>query len=76
MGRSRCDSKVEEGMNSPAAKNGSASTVKRSEPNNWKRALSELLVEMQIMPDKFSGKIVVSFKDGGVSYLEKTETFK
>ncbi|GEM_PF-1350169 len=46
-------------------------------PNSvWKRKVSDTLSELNIIPDNFSGKVVISFKDGGVSYIEKTETFK
>ena len=46
------------------------------EPNQWKQRVSETLRALQIIPDKFNGKVVVVFKEGGVSYLEKTETLK
>lgn len=45
-------------------------------PDGWKKSLSEMLQNLQIIPGNFNGKVVVSFKDGGVSYLEKSETFK
>lgn len=46
-------------------------------PNSvWKRKVSDTLSELNIIPENFSGKVVISFKDGGVSYIEKTETFK
>lgn len=46
-------------------------------PNSiWKRKVSDTLSELNIIPGNFSGKVVISFKDGGVSYIEKTETFK
>jgi hypothetical protein len=47
-----------------------------SETSAWKRTVSETFLALQIIPEKFNGKVVVTFKDGGVSYLEKTETFK
>lgn len=47
-----------------------------SEQNGWKKTLSETLSAINIIPEKFNGRIVISFKDGGVSYLEKSETFK
>jgi hypothetical protein len=46
------------------------------EPKGWKQTVSETLQTLQIIPEKFSGRIVVTFKDGGVSYLEKSETYK
>jgi hypothetical protein len=46
-------------------------------PNSvWKKRVSDTLYELNIIPDNFSGKVVISFKEGGVSYIEKTETFK
>lgn len=45
-------------------------------PDSWKKTVSEMLQSLQIIPEKFNGKVVVSFKDGGISYLEKSETFK
>jgi len=45
-------------------------------PDSWKKTISETLQNLCIIPERFNGKIVVSFKDGGISYLEKSETFK
>jgi hypothetical protein len=46
-------------------------------PNSvWKKKLSVTLFELNIIPEYFSGKVVISFKDGGISYVEKTETLK
>lgn len=45
-------------------------------PDSWKKTVSEVLQDLRIIPEKFNGKVVVSFKDGGISYLEKSETFK
>ena len=42
----------------------------------WKRSVAETLLALRFIPDRFTGKVVITFKDGGVSYLEKTETFK
>ena len=44
--------------------------------DSWKRVVSETLGDLHIIPARFNGKVVVSFKDGGISYLEKSETFK
>lgn len=46
------------------------------EPKGWKQTVSETLQSLQIIPEKFNGRIMVAFKDGGVSYLEKSETYK
>jgi hypothetical protein len=46
-------------------------------PNSvWKKKVSDTLSELNIIPASFSGKVVISFKDGGISYIEKTETLK
>lgn len=46
-------------------------------PNSvWKKRLCDTFVELLIIPEGFSGKLVISFKNGGISYIEKTETFK
>lgn len=46
-------------------------------PNSvWKKKVSDTLYELNIIPGSFSGKVVISFKDGGISYIEKTETLK
>ena len=47
-----------------------------AEPKGWKQAVAETLQKLQIIPEKFNGRIMISFKDGGVSYLEKSETIK
>jgi hypothetical protein len=49
--------------------------LKRSNAN-WKKAVSETLQSMELIPEKFNGKVLITFKDGGISYLEKTETLK
>lgn len=42
-------------------------------PNSiWKKKVSDTLYELNIIPGNFSGKVVISFKDGGISYIEKT----
>lgn len=43
---------------------------------DWKRIVGDTLREINVMTDGFSGKITISFKDGGISYLEKKEVFK
>jgi hypothetical protein len=46
-------------------------------PNSvWKRQVCDTLRELGIIPDKFSGKLVIAFKEGGISFIEKSETFK
>ena len=65
-------------MTSPAAERplNPHSPNRAAEQNGWKKTLSETLSAINIIPEKFNGRIVISFKDGGVSYLEKSETFK
>lgn len=43
---------------------------------DWKRIVGDTLREINVMTDGFSGKITISFKDGGIGYLEKKEVFK
>lgn len=46
-------------------------------PNSvWKKKVSDTLFDLNIIQENFSGKVVICFKDGGISYIEKTETFK
>lgn len=46
-------------------------------PNSvWKKRVCETLLDLYIIPEHFSGKLVISFKNGGISYIEKTQTFK
>jgi len=46
-------------------------------PNSvWKKKVSDTLHELNIIPEKFSGKVVISFKGGGISFIERTETIK
>ena len=46
-------------------------------PNSvWKKRICDMLLELNIIPEGFTGKVVISFKDGGISYIEKSETFK
>jgi hypothetical protein len=42
----------------------------------WKKRLCDTFQELNIIPERFSGKLVISFKEGGISFIEKTETFK
>lgn len=42
----------------------------------WKKTVARTFLGLELIPEKFSGELVVTFKDGGVSYLKKTETFK
>ena len=48
----------------------------RTDSQDWKKTVSDTLQSLNIIPDRFSGRVVVTFKDGGDSYLEKTETMK
>ncbi|MEZ4600842.1 MAG: hypothetical protein R2940_13730 [Syntrophotaleaceae bacterium] len=42
----------------------------------WKKQLCDTFQDLNIIPEKFTGKLVISFKEGGISFIEKTETFK
>jgi hypothetical protein len=43
---------------------------------DWKSRISEILQEMNIASDTFTGDIAISFKEGGISWLERREIFK
>jgi hypothetical protein len=46
-------------------------------PNSvWKKRICDTLLELNIIPEGFTGKVIISFKDGGISFIEKTETLK
>jgi hypothetical protein len=46
-------------------------------PNSvWKKKICETLLELNIIPENFTGKVIISFKEGGISFIEKTETLK
>lgn len=46
-------------------------------PNSvWKKKVCDTFVNLLIIPEGFSEKLVISFKDGGISYIEKTQTYK
>ena len=46
------------------------------ETNTWKKTVARTFVGLELIPERFNGELVVTFKDGGVSYLRRTETFK
>jgi hypothetical protein len=41
-----------------------------------KKKIRDTLLDLIIVPEGFNGKVIISFKEGGVSYIEKTETLK
>jgi hypothetical protein len=46
-------------------------------PNSvWKKRIRDTLLDLNIISESFSGKVIISFKEGGISYIEKTETLK
>ncbi len=42
----------------------------------WKKILGDTLLELRLIPPRFSGRVIISFKEGGISFVEKTETMK
>ena len=46
---------------------------KKTKVQGWKKKLSKALKEMSIINKTFTGKIVVTLKQGGVRSLDKTE---
>jgi hypothetical protein len=46
-------------------------------PNSvWKKKIRDTFLELNIVQDGFNGKVIISFKEGGISYIEITETLK
>jgi hypothetical protein len=44
-------------------------------PNSvWKKRIRDTLLELNIIAEGFSWKVIISFKEEGISYIEKTET--
>lgn len=41
-----------------------------------KRIIASTMQKMEFINGTFTGKLVISFKEGGVSYIEKIEQFK
>jgi len=41
-----------------------------------KRIIAATMQKMEFIDGGFTGKLVISFKEGGVSYIEKIEQFK
>lgn len=41
-----------------------------------KRIIAVTMQKISIIDDGFTGKLIISFKEGGVSYIEKIEQFK
>ncbi len=41
-----------------------------------KRVIAATMQKMEFIDGRFTGKLVISFKEGGVSYIEKIEQFK
>jgi hypothetical protein len=41
-----------------------------------KKMIAHTLADLNLVGDRFSGKLIISFKEGGISYIEKVEQFK
>ncbi len=41
-----------------------------------KQMIASTLTDIELVSKEFSGKLIISFKEGGVSYIEKIEQFK
>lgn len=41
-----------------------------------KKAIAKFLASTELIATDFSGKLIISFKEGGVSYIEKVEQIK
>jgi hypothetical protein len=43
---------------------------------NWKKILAEALRKLGIVPENFTGKIVIDFNQGGIRSLNRSEDLK
>jgi hypothetical protein len=41
-----------------------------------KRIIAATMQKMELIDGGFTGKLIIAFKEGGVSYIEKVEQFK
>ncbi|MGE4542848.1 MAG: hypothetical protein AB7D06_01950 [Pedobacter sp.] len=41
-----------------------------------KRSIATFLANTELITPNFSGKLIISFKEGGISYIEKVEQIK
>jgi hypothetical protein len=41
-----------------------------------KRVIAATMQKMEFIDSGFTGKLIIAFKEGGVSYIEKVEQFK
>lgn len=43
---------------------------------DWKKALIRLLRELNVIPDTFTGKLIINMNQGNITDIEKTERIK
>jgi len=43
---------------------------------NWKKLLSEALKKLEIIPDDWTGEIIIGLQNGGIVFVRKSETLK
>jgi len=43
---------------------------------NWKKLLSEALRKLEIIPDDWTGEIIIGLQNGGIVFVRKSETLK
>lgn len=44
--------------------------------DKWKKTLTEMLRQIKLISEKFTGKIIININDGHVGNVEKHETIK
>ncbi len=47
-----------------------------NEKQGWKKRISDLLKELGFIDEKFNGKVVIDFNQGGTRRLDKSEKFE
>ncbi len=77
--------RLESQLRDDTSKEGKSSSGRRRSPetdfstapiSTRKRIIASTMQKMEFINNTFTGKLVISFKEGGVSYIEKIEQFK
>lgn len=77
--------RLESQLRDDASQEGKSSSGRRRSPetdlstapiSTRKRIIASTMQKMEFINGTFTGKLVISFKEGGVSYIEKIEQFK
>ncbi len=46
------------------------------DPKEMKRMIADILRQMELIKDNYTGEITIGINDGGVTYIRKSETLK